>query len=117
MLDALLRLCDDSNLYCNRVAPLTQAMLTEYGGGLHQQPQFDATYIRYLLDDYELTHDQRFYAVAYANAQPIEKNAVDSAGFYSKAWNGSTNGVTAGLISVDGAALEVLAWTAAETPS
>ena len=117
MLDAFLRLCNDSKLYCNRVAPLTQAILGRYGGALHQQPQFDATYIRYLLDDYELTHDDRFYAVATENAQRIERNAVDASGFYSKAWDGSTNGVKAGLISVDGAALEVLAWTAAETPS
>jgi Glycosyl hydrolase family 76 len=115
MLDAFLRLCNDDKLYCNRVGPLTQAMLAQYGGALHQQPQFDATYVRYLLDDYQLTHDQRFYAVAYANAQRIERNAADSSGFYSKAWNGSTKGVKAGLISVDGAALEVLAWTAAET--
>lgn len=117
MLDAFLRLCGDRKLYCNRVAPLTQAMLDRYGDALHQQPQFDATYIRYLLDDYELTHDQRFYSVAYANAQRIERNALDASGLYSKAWNGSTKGVKPGLISVDGAALEVLAWTAAETSS
>ena len=43
----------------------------------------------------------------------IEKNAVDDDGYYLKAWDGSMNGISPGLISVDGAALEVLAWTAA----
>lgn len=117
MLDAFLRLCNDRKLYCDRVTPLTQAMLRQYGGALHQEVQFDATYVRYLLDDYELTHDQRLYAAAYANALRVEKNAVDPSGFYTRAWDGSTKGVKLGLISVDGAALEVLAWTAAETPS
>jgi Glycosyl hydrolase family 76 len=113
MLSAFMRLCSDRNLYCDRVAPLTKAMLAAYGGALHQQPQYDATYIRYLVDDYELSHDQRLYAVALANAQRIEANAVDADGYYSKAWSGSTKGISPGLISVDGAALEVLAWTAA----
>lgn len=117
MLDVFLRLCTGEKLYCNRVGPLTTAMLARFGGALHQQPQFDATYIRYLLDDYALTRDPRFYAVAAENAQRIERDAVDASGFYAKAWNGGTKGVEAGLISVDGAALEVLAWTAAATPA
>jgi len=117
MLSALVRLCRDRGLYCGRVAPLTRAMLAAFGGDLHQPPQFDAAYIRYLLDAYELTGDTRLYPVAYANALRIERNAVDAKGYYSKAWDGGTKGVRPGLISVDGAALEVLAWTAAETPS
>ena len=113
MLSAFLRLCSDRQLYCDRVEPFTRAMLAAFGGNLHQPPQFDATYIRYLVDAYELSHDQRLYAVAVANAQRIQANAIDADGYYSKAWNGSAKGVSPGLISVDGAALEVLAWTAA----
>lgn len=116
MLSAFVRLCSAKHLYCDRVQPFTRAMLAAFGGNLHQPPQFDATYVRYLLDVYDMTHDSRLYPVAYANALRIERNAVDASGFYSKAWDGSTSGVRAGLISVDGAALEVLAWTAAETP-
>lgn len=115
MLSAFMRLCADRDLYCARVAPFERAMLTRFGGDLHQPPQFDATYIRYLLDAYELSRDQSLYAVAYANAQRIEKNAVDSNGLYSKAWDGSMNGVRPGLISVEGAALEALGWTAADS--
>jgi hypothetical protein len=115
MLSAFMRLCSDRKLYCNRVAPLERAILAEYGGALHQSPQFDAMYLRYLLDAYELSHDRRLYAVAYANALRIERNAVDSDGYYLKAWDGTTSGVSPGLISVDGAALETLAWTAVES--
>lgn len=112
MLSVFMRLCADVKLYCDRVSPFENAMLAAYGGALHQPPQFDATYIRYLLDAYQLSHDSRLYTVAYANAQRIERNAVDADGYYSKAWDGSASGVRAGLISVDGAALEALAWTA-----
>lgn len=115
MLSAFMRLCADRELYCDRVPPFERAILAEYGGALHQPPQFDAMYIRYLLDAYELSQDQRLYDVASANAQRIERDAVDADGYYLKAWDGSMNGVRAGLISVDGAALEVLAWTAAES--
>jgi hypothetical protein len=115
MLSAFMRLCADRQLYCDRVAPFEHAMLAAFGDALHQPPQFDATYIRYLLDAYELSHDSRLYAVAYANAQRIERNAVDADGYYSRAWDGSAKGVRPGLISVDGAALEALGWTAAES--
>jgi glycosyl hydrolase family 76 len=115
MLSAFMRLCADAKLYCDRVAPFEHAMLAAYGGALHQPPQFDATYVRYLIDAYELSHDQRLYAVAYANAQRIEANAMDADGYYSRAWDGSTHGVRPGLISVDGAALEVLGWTAVDS--
>lgn len=115
MLAVFTRLCRDRQEYCNRVAPLTRAILARFGGELHQPPQFDAMYIRYLLDAYEISRDPRLYAVAHVNAMRIERNAVDDDGYYLKAWDGSTNGVSPGLISVDGAALEVLAWTAAET--
>jgi hypothetical protein len=116
MLSAFIRLCDDVKLYCDRVAPLTRGILSMFGGSLHQPPQFDAAYVRYLLDAYELSPDARLFAVAYANALRIERNAVDAEGYYSKAWDGGTSGVRPGLISVDAAALEVLAWTAADMP-
>lgn len=115
MLSAFARLCQDRRLYCGRVGPLTRAVLAAYGGDLHQAPEFDATYVRYLLDAYELTHDRRLYAVAYANAVRIERNAVDADGFYSKAWDGSTDGTLPSFLPVDASALEVLAWTAVET--
>jgi Glycosyl hydrolase family 76 len=115
MLSAFMRLCSGAQLYCDRVAPLTRATLSSFGGALNQQPQFDATYIRYLLDAYEQSPDPRLYAVALQNVQRIERNAVGPGGYYSKAWDGSSKGVRAGLISVDGAALEALAWTAAAT--
>ena len=117
MLSAFVRLCGLKQLYCDRVAPFTRAMLAAYGGNLRQQPQFDATYVRYLMDVYQQTRDPRLYAVAYANALRIEQNAAGANGFYSRAWDGTMSGVRPGLISVDGAALEELAWTAAETPA
>ena len=117
MLSAFIRLCNDRKLYCDRVEPLTRSMLAAYGGNLHQPPQFDAMYVRYLLDAYELSHDTRLYPVALTNALRIERNAVDANGFYSKAWDGTMKSVRPGLISVDGAALEELAWTAAEAPA
>jgi Glycosyl hydrolase family 76 len=114
MLSVFTRLCRDRQEYCNRVAPLTRAILARFGGELHQPPQFDAMYVRYLLDAYEISRDPRLYSVASANAMRVERNAVDSDGYYLKAWDGSMNGISPGLISVEGAALEVLAWTAAE---
>src|SRR5581483_4816730 len=117
MLDALVRLCRDVQQYCGRVKPLTSAILAKFGGDLEQPPQYDATFLRYLMDVYEMTQDQRLYAVASHNAQRIERNAVDADGFYLRAWDGSMTGIRPGLISVDGAALEALAWTAAETAS
>jgi Glycosyl hydrolase family 76 len=116
MLDAFVRLCRDVQQYCGRVKPLTSAILEDFGGDLDQPPQYDATFLRYLMDVYEITQDQRLYAVASRNAQRIERNSVDADGFYLKAWDGSMSGIRPGLISVDGAALEALAWTAAEAP-
>jgi hypothetical protein len=115
MLDVFVRLCRDVQQYCDRVRPFSSAMLESFGDELTQPPQFDAAYIRYLMDVYELTQDGRLYAVASANAERIESNAVDPDGFYSKAWDGTRTGARPGLISVDGAALEALAWTAVGT--
>jgi len=116
MLSTFMRLCRDVDDYCDRVAPLERAILAHFGGALDQPPQFDATYLRYLLDAYQLSHDPRLYTVAYTNAVRIAQNALDKEGYYSRAWDGSTTGISPGLISVDGAALEVLAWTAAVPP-
>jgi Glycosyl hydrolase family 76 len=116
MLDALVRLCRDGQGYCDRVAPLRTATLSTFGAALHQAPQYDAMYLRYLIDVSSITHDPAGYEVAYANAERIEANALDADGYYLRAWDGSMDAIAPGLISVNGAALEALAWTAAIAP-
>ena len=112
MLSAFIRLCNGQHLYCSRVTPFTAAMLKAYGGALHQVPQYDAMYLRYAVDAYQLTGAPRVYDIAVRNAQQIEQNAVDQDGYYLRAWDGSMTSIAPGLISVNGAALEALAWTA-----
>jgi Glycosyl hydrolase family 76 len=116
MLDALARLCNARGLYCDRVAPLAGNILAAFGGELRGVPQFDAMYVRYLVDAYAATHDARLYAVAYANALRVERNAVNAVnadGYYLRDWDGGGRSVDPGLVSVHGAALEAMAWAAA----
>lgn len=113
MLDALARLCGAKKLYCDRVRPLTDAMLAAYDGSGRQQPQYDGMYVRYLVDAYSVLRDARLFSAAYAYALRVERNALDPDGFYVRNWDGGQADVNAGLISTHGAGLEAMAWAAA----
>jgi uncharacterized protein YyaL (SSP411 family) len=117
MLAALVRLCRDGQGTCAGAARLREATLRAFGAELNQPPQYDATYLRYLVAADLLHHDPRIAEVVLANAVRIEQNAVDADGFYLRAWNGSMDGIAQGLISVHGAALEALAWAAVAAPA
>jgi hypothetical protein len=116
MLAALVRLCRDGQGTCAQATALREATLRAFGAELNQPPQYDGTYLRYLVAADLLQHDSRIADVVVANAQRIEQNAVDAGGFYLRAWNGSMDGISPGLISVHGAALEALAWAAVAAP-
>lgn len=112
MLVAMMRLCRAGRGYCARVAPLRAAMLREYGPDLHQPPQYDAMYLRYLTEADRLQRDPKIQSIVLANAARIEENAVDGGGYYLRGWDGTMAGIAPGLVSVHGAALEALAWAA-----
>lgn len=109
MLAAFVRLCRDGKGYCERIDPLRRASLARFGRELDQPPQYDSMYLRYL---FAADQSATTASVVLANAERIERNAVDRNGFYLRGWDGDMSGIAPGLISVHGAALEVLAWAA-----
>jgi hypothetical protein len=117
MLAALVRLCRDGEGGCTQAAELREATLEAFGAELNQPPQYDGTYLRYLMAADRLRHDPRIAEVVLANAVRIEQNAVDADGFYLRAWDGGMDGIAPGLVSVHGAALEALAWAAVAAPA
>jgi hypothetical protein len=115
MLDAMARLCRSAGLYCDRVGTLTQALLAGYGGDLSHAPQYDAMYVRFLLDAYGVTDDPRLYQVAFRNALRAEASAAAGDGLFTRGWDGGS-GEGGSALQAHAATLEALAWAAAATP-
>jgi uncharacterized protein YyaL (SSP411 family) len=111
MISAMARLCHTSNLYCKRVGPLIHATLARYGGPLSHAPQYDAMYVRFLLDAYDVTGDARLYKTASKIVFAARRAAASGGGFFLHDWTGGAREVT--KLQAHGATLEALAWLAA----
>jgi hypothetical protein len=86
---------------------------------LEMGPQFDAMYVRSMLELSRFDHNPRWYQIAQAAADRALANARDSSGLFMLTWDGkpmSTIDTASGMLQTHAATTSVLAWLAA-TPS
>jgi hypothetical protein len=113
MLDALGRLCRFQGLYCARLRPLADATFATYGGVLDHAPQYDAMYLRFLVDAREVVADPRLTRLVRANALVAMRRAAGTGGIFDRDWHGGNDEAPAGWLQTHAATLEALAWAAA----
>jgi hypothetical protein len=104
---------------CRRAAALARAFRAWFPPEADMGPQFDAVYLRWLLEDYALEGDPQLYAIANYNAQRALQNGRFNTGLFQRAWDGSSitdHDASRGMLRIQGAGVSVLAWLAAATP-
>lgn len=86
---------------------------------LNEGPQWDAIYLRGLLELYNWDHNSRWYAAAAATAKRIDRRATDGSGRFLRAWNGSkhVDNADPGMLRTHAASVSVLAALAGSPPS
>ena len=120
MAEALLRLCKATGTksYCAAGERLMSATAARFPV-LDQGPQYDAIYLRSVVEIYRLDHNPRWYHLAAAAANQAMAHAADAQGRYLKMWDGrpmTAIGTPAGKLQTHAATTSVLAWLAAATP-
>lgn len=86
---------------------------------LDMGPQYDAMYIRSMLELYRFDHNPRWYRIATTAADRALANARDSSGLFMLTWDGKptrTIRTPAGMLQTHAATTSVLAWLAATPP-
>jgi uncharacterized protein YyaL (SSP411 family) len=111
MIDTIARLCRSDGLYCDRLHALVNATLRRFSL-LRHAPQYDAMYVRFLVDSMAIVRDPRILLVARTNAGRVLRNARTRDGLFSRDWNGTRNEVRPGSLQAHAASLEALAWAA-----
>ena len=82
-------------------------------------PQYDAMYVRAMLELYRLDHNRRWYDIAATAANRALANAKAPNGLYMLTWDGkpiSSIGTKPGKLQTHAATASVIAWMAATTP-
>jgi hypothetical protein len=82
-------------------------------------PQYDAMYVRSMLELYRFDRNPRWYRIAAQAADAAMVKARDSSGLFLLTWDGrpmSTVGTPAGMLQTHAATTSVLAWLAADGP-
>jgi hypothetical protein len=82
-------------------------------------PQYDAMYVRALLELYRLDGNRRWYDIAAAATDRAMANARDSRGLYLLTWDGrpiTSIGTPAGKLQTHAATTSVIAWMATAKP-
>jgi uncharacterized protein YyaL (SSP411 family) len=104
--------------WCDRAEQLADRSSRRFPT-LEMGPQYDAVYIRCLLELYRHDHDPRWYDIAAATAErAIEKGRAGN-GLYLNHWDGSsiaTTGTKTRMLQTHAATTSVLAWMAAAEP-
>jgi hypothetical protein len=104
---------------CARAGALTRAFMAWFPPEADMGPQFDAVYLRWLLEAFALDGDAQLYAIANYNAQRALQNGRVRSGLFERAWDGgsvSDHDASPGMLRIQGAGLSVLAWLAATPP-
>jgi hypothetical protein len=120
MAEAFLILCraTGKKAYCDEGEELADRAAKRFPK-LTMGPQYDAMYIRSLLQIYKLDHNPRWYRIAAAAASRALRNARAPGGLYLRTWDGkemSSVGGRAGMLQAHAATTSVLAWMAATRP-
>lgn len=110
-------LCDSTGdrAYCREGEELADRAAKRFPK-LEMGPQYDAMYVRALLELYRYDNNPRWYAIAADAADRADANARSSNGLYQLTWDGrpmSTIGTRAGLLQTHASTTSVLAWMAA----
>jgi hypothetical protein len=104
--------------YCREAEELAQRAADRFPT-LTMGPQYDAMYVRSLLELYRLDHNPRWYQIAADAADRAMANAQTPDGLYMLTWDGepmSTVGTKPGMLQTHAATTSVLAWMAASAP-
>lgn len=120
MFAAFAALCEatgDSD-WCNRAETLAQASVKRFPV-LDMGPQYDAIYLRSLLELYRVDHDPRWYGIVQDNAGKALDGAQDSRGLFLRGWDGSAIGalgIAPNMLQTHAATASVFAWMATAPP-
>lgn len=117
MAEAFLRLCHatGSQAYCAKGERLLRTTAARFPH-LTMGPQYDALYVRSLLEAYRMDHDPRWYRIAAAVGDEALTHAARHDGLWLRNWDGRPIGVTgtpADKLQTHAATTSVFAWLAA----
>jgi Glycosyl hydrolase family 76 len=120
MAEAMLRLCRATGRqrWCTEGERVMRAAAARFPTP-DMGPQYDALYIRAVLEIYRIDHDPRWYRYALAAADRARSNAADPNGLELRTWDGlpiSSIGTPAGKLQTHAATTSVFAWMAAAKP-
>jgi uncharacterized protein YyaL (SSP411 family) len=120
MAEALLRLCKatGNRSYCSAGEELMRRTAAHFQV-LQQGPQYDAIYLRSVVQIYRMDHNPRWYAIVARAADEALAHAANARGLYLKLWDGrpiTTIGAPADKLQTHAATTSVFAWLAAATP-
>jgi hypothetical protein len=116
MVGAQVTLCRATRdrMWCRRAQQLAEAATVAFPPDYHWAPETDVIYLRWLLDLYAYVHDGRWYALVDAKAQQALANAADSAGLFTKRWDGGY--ASPGRLLTAAGTVSLFAWVAAAPP-
>jgi hypothetical protein len=116
---AILCQVDGTGDDCQRADALARALKAWFPPEADMGPQFDAVYLRWLLEAYTLDGDPQLYAIADYNAKRALDNGRFDSGLFQRAWDGgpiTEHDASPGMLRIQGAGVSVLAWLAATPP-
>jgi hypothetical protein len=121
MAEAFLRLCRATGrqAYCRTGEHVLRVTAARFPT-LTMGPQYDALYVRSLLEAYLMDHNPRWYRIAAAVGDQALKHAARPDGLFLRNWDGRPIGVTgtpADKLQTHAATTSVLAWLAAAKPA
>jgi hypothetical protein len=119
MILAQRQLCElGQDPFCDRSRQLAERSAQRFAHP-RMGPQFDAVFLRDMLELYARDGDISWYRLAKRNARRALRRSRDKHGFYLRTWDGrpaATAGERPGALQLHGATISVFAWLAA-TPS
>jgi hypothetical protein len=101
---------------CARARELADACWQRFQDRLNMGPQFDTTYLHWMLLYATQTGDGRWPALAQEMAAQAQSHASDGRGLYLRAWDGSPiteHQARPDMLQTDAATLELFAWLGA----
>src|SRR3954453_7193947 len=121
MIAAHQTLCETTGMqaYCLRAQQLAANAYGLFGASFGMGPQFDAVYVHWMLDYYAHGGDRAWYGVGTKVASDAIRNARNSHGVFTRAWDGSSmyqHGARPGMLRTHAASVSVLAWLATVKP-
>jgi hypothetical protein len=117
MAEAMLRLCQatGNQSWCTSGETLMRNAANHFKQ-LTMGPQYDAIYLRSVIEIYRIDHNPRWYRIAADAANEAMTHAADSQGLYLRMWNGrpihSSIGTPPYKLQTHAATTSVLAWLA-----